>query len=471
MVESLIYILRILTYYYLPIHKTSHLHPTGKGESARIYWGSWEFRKCVIRLFPLVLLSHFVFVSRAFSLLFQNNFIITETFVHVTQLMSILHQSYPPSLNVLLGLILITLGIYALQSGRIPLGPSTLTVNISNIAQTPEPLIKPTNAPIVVETPQPSKNYFHAKLDLSKNTAICHENDHLILYILSTVMNFKRREVVRSTWASKQVGVCFVFILGQPSKDIAETQLKAENEKKQYQDIVQTEHVESYENVIYKEVGALLWAKTFYPNIPYLFKTDDDLIVDSILVSSIAYLLANNKTNGDTLMQRYRPKMINELLAANRTRFFRGGWAMDYQPTVRGGGKYSVSEEVWPHPVLPAYCSGFGWFMSNDTRDRLVEASFVYPSNKIVWVGDVFASGFLAKTADVKCTGIEIDFEQTGSANCSCSMVTHPMLTVCSSTFHVDGGGEELLKYIEYQKAWQVIQFRHNTTNTTITVC
>ena len=71
----------------------------------------------------------------------------------------------------------------------------------------------------------------------------------------------------------------------------------------------------------------------------------------------------------------------------------------------------------------------------------------------------------------MKCTGIGIEFEQTGSANCSCSMVTHPMLTVCSSTFHAGGGGGELQKYIEYQKAWQVIQFRHNTTNTTITVC
>lgn len=385
--------------------------------------------------------------------------------------MWVLRRHYPPRLNALLGLILITLCIYVLKRDRIPLEPSSPIVGISNTAKIPELLIKPTNSPVIVKTPAPSKNYFHVKLDLSKNTALCQENDHLILYILSTLKNFKRREVIRSTWASKQAGVCFVFILGQPSENVAETKLKAENEKKQYQDIVQIEHIESYENVVYKEVGVLLWAKTFYPRIPYLFKTDDDLIVDSILVSSIAYLLANNKTNGDTVMKTYRPKMIDELLAANRTRFFRGGWAMDYQPTVRGGGKYSVSEDVWPHPVLPAYCSGFGWFMSNDTRDRLVEASFVYPSNKIVWVGDVFASGFLAKTADVKCTGIGIDFEQTGSANCSCSMVTNPMLTVCSSTFHAGGGGGELQKYIEYQKAWHVIQFRHNTTNTTITVC
>lgn len=382
---------------------------------------------------------------------------------------------YPPKLNALLGLILITLCIFVYRDR---LSSATLSaqisqfVAVSNDPNKPELLIKSADSRVTASANSESSNiYLRTKLNLSKNTAICQESDHLIIYILSTITNFERRKVVRSTWATKQVGTCFVFILGQPSSDVAETQLKADNEKKEYQDIVQTDHVESYGNVVYKEVGALLWAKTFYPNIPYLFKTDDDLILDSILVSSIAYLLAKNTTNNDIVLQKYRPQMITELQAANRTRFFRGGWAMDYQPTVRGGGKFSISEEVWPHKVLPAYCSGFGWFMSNDTRDQLVDTSFIYPLKKTAWIGDVFVSGFLAKAANVKCTGIGIDFDQTASANCSCLMVNNPMLTVCSSTFHAGGGGTEVQKYLEYQKAWRVIQFRHNTTNGTISVC
>jgi len=108
--------------------------------------------------------------------------------------MWVLRRHYPQRLNALLGLILITLCIYVFKRDRIPLEISSPVVHISNIVKTPELLIKLTNASIVVKTPQPSKNYFHAKLDLSKNTAICHENDHLILYIF----NLKEFQTERS---------------------------------------------------------------------------------------------------------------------------------------------------------------------------------------------------------------------------------------------------------------------------------
>ena len=313
--------------------------------------------------------------------------------------------------------------------------------------------------------------YFRVQLDFTSNTAICQKDDYLIIYSLSTANNVERRNVIRSTWATKQPGVCFVFILGQVVNQPVETQLKINVEKAQYQDIVQINHRESYANVIYKEVAALQWSQYFYPTIPYLFKTDDDLIVDSILASSIAHLLLTNVSNNDSVLSKYRPVLLSNIQSSDRITFFRGGWAMDYQPTLRGGGKFGVSEAVWPHPVLPAYCSGFGWFMSRHVRDRLVNASYTYPLNKIAWIGDVFVSGFLAKTANVKCTGIHIDYEQTGSANCSCLMLNNPMLTVCSSSFHAGGGGTELERYIEYRRAWQVIQLRHNSTNTNSVKC
>jgi hypothetical protein len=107
--------------------------------------------------------------------------------------------------------------------------------------------------------------------------------------------------------------------------------------------------------------------------------------------------------------------------------------------------------------------------MSNNVRNRLVNASYTYPLKQIVSIGDVFLSGFLAKAANVKCTGISIDYEQTASANCSCLMVQRPMLTVCSSSYHAGGGNDETKKSKEYEKAWKVIQQRHNLINQTIT--
>src|ERR1700734_3536992 len=98
------------------------------------------------------------------------------------------------------------------------------------------------------------------------------------------------------------------------TSDIIEIQMKINNEKKEHQDIVQVNHIESYANVVYKEIAALRWAQHFYPNISYLFKTDDDLIVDTILISSIAFLLLTNVSSNDSFISKYRPPLIKSII-------------------------------------------------------------------------------------------------------------------------------------------------------------
>ncbi|CAF3925980.1 unnamed protein product, partial [Adineta steineri] len=237
-----------------------------------------------------------------------------------------------------------------------------------------------------------------------------------------------------------------------------------DHEKRQYKDIVQIDHVESYGNVVYKEVAALHWSSHFYPSIPYLFKTDDDLIVDSLLISSIGQLMTTNNRNSSSYISKYRSTLVSEVLSMDRATLFRGGWPMGYQTTLRGG-KFGVSKYVWPHRILPHYCSGFGWFMSRSVRNKLVTASYTYPVNKTAWIGDVFVSGFLAKAAGVKCKGIAIDYEQIYSQKCFCFMAQRPLLAICSSTLHMGGGGNEATKFGEYERAWKVIQQRHNSAN------
>ncbi|CAF1525876.1 unnamed protein product, partial [Adineta steineri] len=309
-----------------------------------------------------------------------------------------------------------------------------------------------------------SNDYLNIRLNLTSNTAICQTNDILIIYILSTASNFDRRKIIRSTWASPLIGTCFVFILGKSQESPISPQIRVDHEKRQYKDIVQIDHVESYGNVVYKEIAALHWSSHFYPSIPYLFKTDDDLIVDSLLISSIGQLLTTNNRNGSSYISKYRPTLVSEVLSMDRATLFRGGWPMGYQITLRGG-KFAVSQYVWPHRVLPHYCSGFGWFMSRSVRNKLVTASYTYPVNKTAWIGDVFVSGFLAKAAGVKCKGIAIDYEQIYSQKCFCFMAQRPMLAICSSTLHMGGGGNEATKFGEYEKAWKVIQQRHNSAN------
>ncbi|CAF1268345.1 unnamed protein product [Adineta ricciae] len=364
-----------------------------------------------------------------------------------------LRKSRPSTTSTLLFLVLVVVSLYlTFYNNDFP--TSFITKIHQNISQKPV-----------------STHYLNVRLNLTSNTAICHSDDILIVYVLSTAHNFDRRHIIRATWGTPLVGTCFVFVLGK-SDDVI--QQRIDKEKRQYKDIVQIEHPESYANVIYKEVAALHWAAHFYPSIPLLFKTDDDLILDSLLVSSIAQTLTNYRVNASAYLLKHRPKLVRELASIDRSELFRGGWSMGYQPTLRSG-KFGVSENVWPHATLPQYCSGFGWFMSKDVRDRLVSASYTYPVNKTAWIGDVFVSGFLAKAAKVSCMGIELDYDQTFSGKCGCSMTQRPMLTVCSSTLHAGGGGNETAKFHEYESAWRAIQERHknidNANFTGMNIC
>ncbi|UJR35790.1 hypothetical protein I4U23_028538 [Adineta vaga] len=355
-----------------------------------------------------------------------------------------------------LNLYCITLIVLLLIALYITFDSSQLTENLpSNLLDIATSF---DNSPVV---------YFRVNIDLTSNQAICQSNDILLVYILSSINNFQRREIIRSTWASKQNGTCFVFIIGEISGttvDAGELQMKVNNERRQYRDIIEINHIETYANVVYKEVAALQWSHRFYPNISYLFKTDDDLIVDTMLISFMARLLVSNTTKTESYILKYDPLLMSSLLSSDRTTFFRGGWAIEYQITGRGNGKFGVNETIWPHTFLPPYCSGFGWFMSNYVRDKLVHAANTYPLHKVVWIGDVFASGFLAKAAKVRCTTIPLLYEQSPFGNCSCLMASNPVLTVCSTTFHIGFSRTLEQKYNEYRKAWKVIQLRHNIT-------
>lgn len=313
---------------------------------------------------------------------------------------------------------------------------------------------------IVNQQRHSSNEYLQIKFNLASAGAVCRADDTLLIYVLSTVTNFQRRKAIRSSWGSRLEGTCLIFIVGLLKDDSADRK-RFEEERRVHQDILQIDHAESYANVVYKEVAILQWSHHFYRHIPYLFKTDDDLIVDSLLLSSIARFLLTGERKSTPYIARHRPSLLSKLSTANRSHIFCGGWPMRGQPVLRGESKFAVPRAVWPYATLPPYCSGFGWFMSAAIRDRLVSASFAYPLNQSVWIGDVFVSGFLARAAQVECSGLAIDYEQTVEGKCACLMTKNPMLTVCSTTFHggFDSDNEE--SYGEFSRGWKVITQRH----------
>ena len=113
----------------------------------------------------------------------------------------------------------------------------------------------------------------------------CTENPGLtsIIFVWSQVNGLKQREAIRQTWAQSlyrnQSSIKVLFVLG--STDNNEFQSSVEFENSKYEDILQFGFTDSYHNCTLKSIGVLRWTLFFCPNIKFLMKTDDDILVNT----------------------------------------------------------------------------------------------------------------------------------------------------------------------------------------------
>lgn len=214
-----------------------------------------------------------------------------------------------------------------------------------------------------------SKGYF--RVDFTENfplnySSICKLNDILLVYILSTSTNLERRDAIRRTWAKKQDyqqlnEICFIFIVGlsnNNSNNNSNIRLNGDirREALLYRDIIQLNINESYQNVVYKEVGALKWSHIYASQIPFLFKTDDDLILDSLLLSDLVKYFIDNRTDSSLYFQKEKliKNFLQEMSDVDKYTLFKGH-NMGGIKTFRNG-KFSIHELAWNSDKLPPYC-------------------------------------------------------------------------------------------------------------------
>ncbi|CAF1028481.1 unnamed protein product [Adineta steineri] len=311
-----------------------------------------------------------------------------------------------------------------------------------------------------------SKGYIH--VDFTDNfslnySKICKSDDILLIYIISKAEHIERRKRIRRTWANKNrygqlLQTCFIFLIGYQTN----YSQSIRSEARIYNDIIQLNIDETYQNIIYKEIGALKWSQIYASHVPYLFKTDDDIIVDTLLLSDIVkYFLDSNIDHSDYI-QRHEDvqNFISEITMDNRYNLFRGIYLNGYK-TIRRG-KFALNNIAWNSDYLPAYCSGVGYIFSSFIRDRLYRASLCYAMENIPWMSDLFISGFLATAAAVHCSPWSIGYIQSHKG-CSLSFQNQPRLLLCSTSMHIGR-----LNMDDYDQAWTAILDRHLLTNETI---
>ena len=194
-------------------------------------------------------------------------------------------------------------------------------------------------------TPEGGDLVLHKTYLISRSR--CPHEYFLLIMVMSSPYNFKRRSAIRNTWAGGQSEERWktVFLVGQGEGDTAQNQRLAAEEE-MHGDLIRGAQKEHYRNLTLKTQMGLEWASK-YCNFRFLVKADDDVFVDP-------RRMINHLKKPDT------PKM----------KFYTGRCPQGGAPHREG--KYAVSWEEYNKTGYPPYCAGPAYVLSRDLVPRLV---------------------------------------------------------------------------------------------------
>ena len=177
---------------------------------------------------------------------------------------------------------------------------------------------------------------------------------HLLLIILSLTTNYEQRNAIRkhwarSSWNQTSAVVRRVFLLGRTSD--REEQARVDEEASRYDDVLQGEIEEIYQNLTSKTVMGYTWMRKHCPDADYVMKTDDDMYVNT---PALLNYLGQNE-------QSHCPQMIGDCMSWRNRRH--------RDPSDH----WYLSNEIYPDNIFPPYCCGCGYVVTGSTARDLAE--------------------------------------------------------------------------------------------------
>ncbi|XP_069042909.1 UDP-GlcNAc:betaGal beta-1,3-N-acetylglucosaminyltransferase 7-like isoform X1 [Lepisosteus oculatus] len=185
----------------------------------------------------------------------------------------------------------------------------------------------------------------------------CREDIYLLMVVKSVITQYKRREAIRRTWGQEKEirgkKIRLVFLLGTDSKgeEQAHHQKLLEYEDRVFGDILQWDFEDSFYNLTIKEVGFLKWFSIYCQSVPYIFKGDDDVFVNTV---NVVEFLESNKNTTDLITGD-----VLTTSAPNRDR----------------NSKYFIPEVMFSETFYPPYVGGGGFLMGGPLAMRMYGAS------------------------------------------------------------------------------------------------
>ena len=238
------------------------------------------------------------------------------------------------------------------------------------------------NYQLLIDQPYLCGNSHHVAVDMSMTNFLYESDVFLIMVVKSPCWHTKQRSATRSTWANEQwakkklgVVVRHAYLLGR-CQTRAQAIYVAE-EAVEHQDILQWDFHDSFRNITLKEVLFLQWYTSRCRNVPYIYKGDDDVFVNTRAV--VRFLLSEMK-----------PEWRHDLMM---------GSTMNGSPrVVDTKSRYYVSYRLFEGKMYPVYVSGGSFIFSGDLAVRLFNASL---SVRMIPIDDAYV-GLLMHHLGVK---------------------------------------------------------------------
>jgi len=218
---------------------------------------------------------------------------------------------------------------------------------------------------------------------LQEPTESCHQQDKLILSVLSAPANVIKRNQLRDRFGHVK-NVSLLFLVGKTTS--SEVQQRLGEENKDHGDMLQGSVLDSYHTLAYKTLMGFIWINKNCPHVSFVAKMDDDVTLD--LERMMEVLEA--KYGGNTEFEGSPPPVIECPSVMKNMR----PWRHNHTNTIMG--KWSVTHSEMSRRVFPDFCPG--WLYVTTPRVGLHLAEVANMATDIVNVArldDIYVTGFL----------------------------------------------------------------------------
>ncbi|KAI4879043.1 hypothetical protein NFI96_020703 [Prochilodus magdalenae] len=182
-------------------------------------------------------------------------------------------------------------------------------------------------------------------------------NPFMVVIVPTAPHNAEARNAIRSTWGNDSLvqhgTVLVLFLLGLPSGNESKTQqLRVQEENLKYQDVLQSNFIDSYRNLTIKTMVMLEWLRGRCSQVLYAVKVDADMLLSIKGLMTILLRRDTPQTNYITGRVWYGNVVIRNSL-----------------------NKFYIPSDVYPKSVYPPYPLGMCYIMSIDLPDKILQVS------------------------------------------------------------------------------------------------